>query len=298
MPGVSRWNQQGRSRISRSIFLLLCLTVSQAVPPASRALSAAPQEQTVEGQALVNSALDNELRAAQDLSHPMRYILRKTSPRLTTTRQIYETKDGDVARLISNNDKPLNPDDEQREQARLAELSGDQARQQHRKQSEDVDRERALKILRALPHAFLYQDEGPSQDGGQLIEKFSLRPNPSFSPPDLESQALTQMTGEIWIDPVQQRVVRLEGHLQQDVDFGWGILGRLYKGGWVRIDQSDLGGGQWRTARFQMVMNARIVFKNRNFDTTEEQTQFAPLPPSITWRQAIAELTSSEPASN
>ena len=47
------------------------------------------------------------------------------------------------------------------------------------------------------------------------------------------------MIGEIWIDPVHQRVVRLEGHLQQDVDFGWGILGRLNKGGWI----ADRAGG-------------------------------------------------------
>jgi len=32
------------------------------------------------------------------------------------------------------------------------------------------------------------------------------------------------MTGELWIDAAQERVVRLEGHLQRDVDFGWGIL--------------------------------------------------------------------------
>jgi hypothetical protein len=266
--------------------------------PASGALSGRPQEAALQGQALVDTALAKELRAAQDLSHPMRYVLRKTSPRLTTTREIYETKDGDVARLIASNDKPLSADDEQKEQARLAELSGDPPRQQHRKQSEDADRARALKILRALPNAFLYQDEGASEDSHLPIEKFSFRPNPAFSPPDLESQALVHMSGEIWIDPAQQRVVRLEGHLDQDVDFGWGLIGRLYKGGWIRIDQVDLGGGQWRTSRFQMVMNARVFFKNRNFDTTEDQTQFAPLPASMTWRQAITELTSSQHASN
>ena len=61
------------------------------------------------------------------------------------------------------------------------------------------------------------------------------------------------MTGEIWIDPVHERVVRLEGHLQQDVDFGWGILGRLNKGGWIVIEQADVGERQWRIVHFQMV---------------------------------------------
>ena len=58
------------------------------------------------------------------------------------------------------------------------------------------------------------------------------------------------MAGEIWIDPVKLRVVRLEGHLQQDVDFGWGILGRLNKGGWIVIEQADVGGGQVANGSF------------------------------------------------
>ena len=80
-------------------------------------------------------------------------------------------------------------------------------------------------------------------------------------------------------------MVRLEGHLQQDVDFGWGILGRLNKGGWIVIEQADVGPdmgiGQWRTVRFQMQMSGRVVFKNRIFDTTEEETGYAPLPSGI-----------------
>ena len=49
----------------------------------------------------------------------MRYRLRKTSPRLTSTKEIFETKDGAVARLILINDKPLSAADEQKEDARL-----------------------------------------------------------------------------------------------------------------------------------------------------------------------------------
>ena len=48
----------------------------------------------------VDRALANEYSAAQDASHPMRYELRKTSPHWTSTKEICETKDGDVARLV------------------------------------------------------------------------------------------------------------------------------------------------------------------------------------------------------
>jgi hypothetical protein len=263
--------------------------------------------QTAQGQAMLDRALANEYSAAEDASHPMRYELVKTSPRWSSTKRICESKDGDVARLIAQNGKPLDAADEQKEQARLTELAGDPAKQRRRKQAEDADEQRVLKVLRALPSAFLYLDAGPADGpagkpgdsqstrpgGGPLakVERFTFKPNPGFSAPDLETQVLTQMAGEIWVDPVHLRVVRLEGHLQQDVDFGWGILGRLNKGGWIAIDQADVGPDrgvdQWRTVHFKMVMSGRVVWKTRVFDTNEDESGYEPVPPGLGYQKAI-----------
>lgn len=254
-------------------------------PPKTETLTAA------DGQALLDRALANELKAAQDASHPMRYELRKTSPRLTTTKEILETRDGEVARLLAINDQPLSADDEQKEDARLNDLLADPGKQRHRKLVEDEDAGRALRVLRALPNAFAYQYAGPAEGANGRVEKFTFRPNPNFSPPNLETEVLTEMSGEILIDAASERVKRLEGHLQQDVDFGWGILGRLNKGGWIAIDQADAGGGQWRIVRFTMQMNGRVVFKNRVFDTTEDESKFVPLEKGLSYQKAI-EMTS------
>jgi hypothetical protein len=246
--------------------------------------------------ALVQRALANEMKAATDSLHPMRYQLRKSSPRLATTKEICETKDGAVARLVAINDKPLSPVDEQHEQARLKALLSDPGKQRHRKQSQQEDTARALKVLRALPAAFVYQYAGAGTGPTGKIEKFTYKPNPRFNPPDLETQALTAMAGEIWIDPSRERVARLQGHLLQDVDFGWGILGRLYKGGWIILEQADIGDPdhQWRIVHFQMGMSARVVFKNKVFDTTEDQSQFVPVPVGLGYQQAIQLLQAQQ----
>jgi hypothetical protein len=227
------------------------------------------------------------LLAAQDVDHPMRYLLRKSTPRLTSTREIYETSQGDVARLISINESPLDPLAEQKEEARLQELARDPARQHRRKQAEDADTARALKVLRLLPTAFLYTYIGPGQAAQGPVERFSFRPNPDFSPPDLETEVLSAMAGELWIDPAQQRVTHLEGRVQVDVQFGWGILGRLNRGGWIRIDQSEVAPGLWRTVRLQLDMTGRVLFRARVFKVLQEQTQFAPLPVALDYRKAI-----------
>jgi len=230
------------------------------------------------------------------VNHPMRYRLHRSSPRLTSTKEIIETREGFVARLVEINDRPLSAEDEQKEQARLDLLLSDPSRQHHRKQSEDSDTGIVLKLLRMLPDAFLYEYAGPGQTPSSWVEKYRFRPNPHFNPPDLETQALTAMIGEIWVDPGTERVTRLEGHLQQDTDYGWGILGKLDKGGWIVLEQASVGGGQWRIARFQMKMNQRILFKNKVFDTQQEMTQYAPVPANLNYRQAIQMLRAT-PAS-
>jgi hypothetical protein len=272
-----------------AVFLLLPLA-------AATHGQAAPALTPAQAQALVQRALATESRDAQDvdhLNHPMRYRLRRSSPRLTSTKEIIETRDGFVARLLTVNDQPLSQADEQKERARLDGLLNDPRRQQHRKQSEEQDTGIILKVLHMLPQAFTYEYAGPGQGSSGKVEKYRFRPNPRFSPPDLETQALTAMTGEVWVDAAQERVTRLEGHLQQDTNYGWGILGRLDKGGWIVLDQADVSGRQWRIVRFQMKMNLRVLFKNKYFDTMQEMTQYAPVPAGLDYRQAIQMLRSS-----
>ena len=259
----------------------------------SMAVGIAPAKEDGADAELVKRALGLELTSIQDTQHPMRYRLRKSSPRLTTTKEIFETRDGAVARLVAINDLPLSLTGELKEQTRLSSLLSDSSRQRHRKQAEDEDTSRILKVMRALPYAFIYQYAGTADGPNGRIEKFSFRPNPKFDPPDLETEALTAMTGEIWIDAAQGSVEKLEGHLQQDVDFGWGILGRLNKGGWILLEQADVGNHQWRIVHFQMAMSGRLIFKTRSFDTTEDETQFVPVPVGLGYSQAIQMLRSN-----
>ena len=278
--------------VPRRLPLLCLLTalVLVAVEPGDGAQASAVALTPEQAQALVGRTLATELRLAVDPGHPMSYILRKTSPRLTSTKAIVETRDGDVARLLSIDDRPLGQADEQKEETRLDTLAGDPNLQKHRQQSEDSDMKIVLKLLRMLPDAFLYQYAGTTQGAGGMVEKFTFKPNPKFDPPDYETQALTALSGEIWIDPQQERVTRLEGHLLQDTDYGWGILGKLNKGGWVVIEQADVGNKQWRIVHVQMQMTMRILIKTKIFDTNELLTRYLPGPAGMDYRSGILML--------
>jgi hypothetical protein len=277
----------------RNGLMLLCLVVCcaamQAKPGSARLETLTP----VQAQALVDRAFAAESRTAQNASHPMRYLLRKSSPRLATAKEIVETRDGSVARLVAQNGQPLSTEDEQREQERLHALAESFSLQSHRKHSEDSDARMVLKILHAIPRAFLFQYDGIAPGpGGRPIQKYTFRPNPDFAPPDMETQVLKSMTGELWIDATEERVLRIASFLQQDTNFAWGILGRLSKGGWLIIDQAEVAGHEWRITRVQLRMNLRILFRTKVIDTDETMTNYAPVPPGLNYRQAIQMLRS------
>lgn len=240
-----------------------------------------------QAQALVKRVLQAEISAAGDTGHPMQYRLRKQSPRLATTKLIVETKDGDVARLIAINDKPLSRQDEQNEQSRLEALLNDPGQQRHRQQREQGDAERARKVMRALPDAFLYSYAGIADTPQGPSYRLSFQPNPNFDPEDLEAQVLKGMAGELWIDIAQQRVTRLECKRLHDVDYGFGLLGKLDQGGTLLLEQADIGDHEWRTTRMVLVMNARVLFRTVRLDTTLDLTQYSPVAPGMSYQQAV-----------
>jgi len=292
MPTEAKPHRKGRITAA-ALASLLALAGGVGVSRLSAAQPSASQPAPLsaeETQTMVRTVLQTELNAAQDPGHPMQYRLHKMSPRLATTKLIVETKDGDVARLVSINDGPLSPQDEQNEQIRLQGLLNDPSLQRHRQQREQGDTQRARKVMRALPDAFLYTFAGLADTPQGPSYRLSFQPNPKFDPQDLEAQVLKGMAGEMWIDVAQRRVTRLEGKRIHDVDYGWGILGKLDQGGTLLLEQADVGNHQWRTTHMVLVMNARFLIKTVKLDTTLELSQFEPVATGMTYQQAIQKL--------
>jgi hypothetical protein len=198
-----------------------------------------------------------------------------------------------VARLVAINDGPLSTEDQQKEEARLQALLADPALQRRRQEREQGDTERVRKVMRGLPDAFRYSFAGIVDTPQGPSYRLSFQPNPSFDPQDLEAQVLKGMAGELWIDVAQERVTRLDCRRIHDVDYGWGIIGKLDQGGTLLLEQADVGQKQWRTTRMVLVMNARFLVKTVKLDTMLELSQFSPVPVGMSYQQAIEVLRGS-----
>jgi hypothetical protein len=236
---------------------------------------------------LVRRASQNELHSSNG-HHPFRYQLHKIDDGKITTKEIVETKDGDVARLIAVNDKPLDPDADKAELDRLNNLAGHPELQEHRHKREQEDSDRANEMIRLLPDAFLYHNEGLVDGPNGPCHRLSFKPNPNFSPPDREAEVYHGMAGELWIDKGQERMVRLDAHLIDDVNFGWGILGKLYKGGSILVEQADVGDQHWETTHMKLSLTGKaLLLKSLSFQTTEDASHFEPVPPEMGYQNAI-----------
>jgi hypothetical protein len=238
---------------------------------------------------IVKDAAYNELTSHD--KHPFRYTLRKVDNGKITTKEIIETSQGDVARLVAVGDKPLPPDADAAEIQRLQNLLAHPELQAHRLQKEKADSHRANELIRLLPTAFIYQYEGIVKGPNGPCYRLSMKPNPNFNPPDREAEVFAGMAGELWIDQGQLRMVRMNAHLIADVEFGWGIFGRLYKGGTMLVEQQDVGEGHWEQTLLQLNLRGTIlIFKSLVMDTTETASNFTPVPPNLTYQDAVRTL--------
>jgi hypothetical protein len=241
----------------------------------------------VDAVALVRHAVRHRLDA--DKTHrPLEYLLRRIDERHDSTKVVIETSDGDVARLVAINGKPLSPDAEKAELDRLDNLSNHPELQEHRRKSEQKDAARTTNLLSLLPDAFKYRFEGMLPCPSGQCYRLSFTPNPGFSPPNLEANIFRGIAGDLWVDQAQERLVRLDAHFIVDVDFGFGILGKLNKGGTVLLEQSSVGNNDWEPTGLKIHVGGKaLMVRSFSFQITEETSHFSTVASGLHYRDAI-----------
>lgn len=208
----------------------------------------------------------------------------------TKSEQQVDSVDGPVFRVLAINGKPLNEDQKKQEDARLAHLLSNPALQRRAAELHEQDEERLQRLTVMMPKAFLYEYEGRN---GNLI-KLRFSPNPDFKPPTWEARAFADLAGTLEIDTGQKRLVRLDGQLIHEVDFGFGLLGRIEKGGTFTIERMPVSATHWKTSRVSVHVSGHIIlFKSISRNQDEFRSDFHPLPDGTTLRQAEELLNKS-----
>ena len=287
-----------RRFIALSVVVLLAGLGATSLPAGTHASSAEDLPSPAE---LVRTTVANEVGAANDNSVKHMFRQDRKTPQGSQTRIYVETRQAMAGMTIAYNAKPLTPQQREGEVGRLAGLAGNPQQLDRKQRQEKEEAERTLRIVKALPDAFLFDYDGSEtgtasvgREGMRLI-RLKFRPNPAYRPPSHVEDVLVGMNGFLLVDPASRRIARIDGTLFREVSFGWGILGHLDKGGTFLVDQQDLADGSWEISRISLSLSGKILlFKSIAIKSEEVFSDFRLVPAGTTFAEGVEMLKAEQ----
>jgi hypothetical protein len=265
---------------------LFCLGVLTLVVGVVAAQGQAKQDP--KAQEMVRVAAQTELNASKaDHSHWQYKDVDKRADGVTTVTRVVETEHGALSKKIEVNGRPLPAEELRREDARIDGFVRDPTQQARQKKDGAQDDKRAEDMTRMLPDAFLWSVKN---DSGETVT-LGFVPNPDFNPPTMESRVFAAMAGEIVVNKAQNRIQTIKGELTDDVKFGWGILGRMNKGGTFDVERRQLMPNVWEITESHVHIGGHaLLFKSIGEQDDEVKSEFRRVPGETTLEQAAVML--------
>jgi hypothetical protein len=192
---------------------------------------------------------------------PVRYRMdREVKIGRVETVESIESEHFTMARLLAVNGTPLSAADREAEARRLQNLATDPEAQRQQQRTEQDEEARVRKLLRALPDAFVFTAGGLATGrDGATWRRLDFRSDPAYRARDRETSILSGMAGSLWVDAAEERLVKVEGKLVRDVAFGWGILGKLRRGGDFMIELQRTASGRYLQVGMNLDFRAKLL---------------------------------------
>jgi hypothetical protein len=236
----------------------------------------------------VQQAVQTELNADRnDHSHWI-YFETDRRPERTVKQWVAETRNGDLDRVVELDGHAVSASDQR---AKMDSFVQDASARSKQRKGEQHDDKQAEQMLQMLPQAFIWTNLGVK--GSNMILHF--RPDPNFSPPDLEARVFAAMEGDMAVETEQHRIVSLKGRMIHDVKFFGGLFGGLYAGGTFDVERRETGKSVWQITETHVHIQGRaLIFKTISEQEDDEKTKFKFIPPDTSLQQAESELLDAQ----
>jgi hypothetical protein len=203
---------------------------------------AQPQGSDPTAIAEVRQAVNVELESGRTDKSIWTYRESNITPEKHAVYTAIETPQGTLRRLIELDNHPLSPQATAVETRRIHNYVNDSSAQAKARKAAQHDDAQATEMLKMLPDAFIWTRGG---ENGDLVT-LNFRPNPDFDPPDMQSRVMGIMAGQMIVSKDSHRIRTLRGTLTDDVLIGFGILGKLNRGGTFDVERRMVGDGRWQ----------------------------------------------------
>lgn len=220
----------------------------------------------------------------------MRYRVHIVDAKGDRVRDLIESRDGNVARMILRDGKPLPPDLDKAERERLTDTLKDPGAFLKHARGDDSGKKIADQLIRIMPDAMIYTYvPGQPQTGknpGMTEVVVDFEPNPKFHPPSTTAEALTGLRGRAWVDAKTKQIVRMEGTIFKGINFGWGMLAHIYPGGELTYEQGEFA-NRWVYTHFVERIKVRaLMIKSLDIRTDVDASDFK-LVPAMSFQEAV-----------
>ena len=276
--------------VRRAMVLLICCGFSHL------GNGYAQQSPSSAAKQVVNDAIANEVKLVEYGGSYLRYQVHTQDAKGDQIREVIESKDGTVARVLKRGDRPLTAEEDADEQARLKEMLDSPDAFHKHVQKDLTGKKLAVDLIKLLPDAMIYsyvpgqpqRGDKPAGESDELVIDF--KPDPKWNPPTMISQALQGLEGRCWIDSKTHHLTRLEADLFQGINFGFGFFAHIYPGGKFELEQAPVGDGRWIVDHFSEHVTVRAMMVKTIKENTElVATEFAAIPP-MGYQDAIKQL--------
>jgi hypothetical protein len=275
-----------------SVAWLVCAFMTGGVSFAQQFAGELPQG---EAKSWAEAGVRNELAIiSSEGNFPVRFRERKTDTKGDTTREIIESREGTVARLVQRNGQPITADEDAAERERLSDdaASPETFLRHHRR--DNAMRDSVLQLVRLMPHAmiFSYAQGQPQPKGVEATQVvLDFHPDPAFKAPTMASDVLTGIQGRVWIDAQTQCMTRIEGKILHPINFGFGFVARLFPGGTIEFEQGPVGGDRWVYRHVEEHVTVRaLMVKTVPVNTEMTSWDFRLMPSLVGYQDAIKML--------
>ena len=146
-------------------------------------------------------------------------------------------------RQMRRDGKDLSARDTAREEEKLSkELArrkkgADKTEARERKEMDD-----RRKAIIEVSNAFDFRLDGVTGPPGRLAWLIDATPKPGFKPESRAGKIYPKLSGRLWIDQADHRLVKVEANVNEKISFGWFILqllpGAVFKHERIRLDDA------------------------------------------------------------
>lgn len=285
IPTTTRRSKAGVCFHRRYLALILLLLLSSPCIHTQNPDTGSPLD-------LIKRMAQAEVDAAKVKQH---FLYRRRERSLRTHGHLWEElvieiPEGRMHRLISIDGHPLTPAQAKTENDRILYVVRHPEEVARDNQGRKDDEARSRDLLTTLPKAVLFTMDG-MQDG---CIRVTFKPNPAYQEQSYQDRIIHSSGGVLLIHPDDARLCRLDSHLLHEVDFGYGLLGKVSPDSNFSMVRTQVLPNQWKTTQMHVHIDGNILLlKSVSRQEDSEHFGFQEVPFNMTVQQSADMIRST-----